>query len=246
LEEIMDINREIDLRVAWIRKIIKDANAKGVVLGMSGGKDCALVGILCKKACENVTGIIMPCDSKRNYLEDRDDARLLNEKFGIKTLEIDLTPVKQVFRDRLFSLSENQKDIAYENINPRLRMITLYNYAQREGYLVAGTGNLSERTMGYFTKWGDGAYDFNPIGDMTVSEVYEMLRFLDCPEQIIQKAPSAGLFDGQTDEGDMGITYKEIDKYIREGKAEKKVKDKIECAFLKTAHKRDMGRIFPK
>ncbi|OQC15299.1 MAG: NH(3)-dependent NAD(+) synthetase [Firmicutes bacterium ADurb.Bin080] len=242
----MDINREIDLRVAWIRKIIKDANAKGVVLGMSGGKDCALVGILCKKACENVTGIIMPCDSKRNYLEDRDDARLLNEKFGIKTLEIDLTPVKQVFRDRLFSLSENQKDIAYENINPRLRMITLYNYAQREGYLVAGTGNLSERTMGYFTKWGDGAYDFNPIGDMTVSEVYEMLRFLDCPEQIIQKAPSAGLFDGQTDEGDMGITYKEIDKYIREGKAEKKVKDKIECAFLKTAHKRDMGRIFPK
>ncbi|NLT19070.1 MAG: NAD(+) synthase [Clostridiales bacterium] len=243
---MMDINREIDLRVAWIRKIIKDANAKGVVLGMSGGKDCALVGILCKKACENVTGIIMPCDSKRNYLEDRDDARLLNEKFGIKTLEIDLTPVKQVFRDRLFSLSENQKDIAYENINPRLRMITLYNYAQREGYLVAGTGNLSERTMGYFTKWGDGAYDFNPIGDMTVSEVYEMLRFLDCPEQIIQKAPSAGLFDGQTDEGDMGITYKEIDKYIREGKAEKKVKDKIECAFLKTAHKRDMGRIFPK
>jgi len=242
----MDINREIDLRVAWIRKIIKDANAKGVVLGMSGGKDCALVGILCKKACENVTGIIMPCDSKRNYLEDRDDARLLNEKFGIKTLEIDLTPVKQVFRDRLFSLSENQKDIAYENINPRLRMITLYNYAQREGYLVAGTGNLSERTMGYFTKWGDGAYDFNPIGDMTVSEVYGMLRFLDCPEQIIQKAPSAGLFDGQTDEGDMGITYKEIDKYIREGKAEKKVKDKIECAFLKTAHKRDMGRIFPK
>lgn len=242
----MDIKREIDLRVAWIKKVIKDASAKGVVLGMSGGKDCALVGILCKKACENVIGIIMPCDSKRNYLQDRDDAKLLNEKYGIKTLEVDLSPIKQVFRDGLFCLSDNQKEIAYENINPRLRMIVLYNYAQREGCLVAGTGNLSERTMGYFTKWGDGAYDFNPIGDMTVSEVYEMLRFLECPESIIKKAPSAGLFDGQTDESDMGITYKEIDKYIREGKAEKRVKDIIEVAFLRTAHKRDMGRVFPK
>lgn len=93
-------------------------------------------------------------------------------------------------------------------------MLTLYAVAASENRLVCGTGNRSESYVGYFTKWGDGAYDMNPIADLTVTEIYEFLRFLDAPSRIIEKAPSAGLFDGQTDESEMGMTYAELDKYI--------------------------------
>ena len=124
-------------------------------------------------------------------------------------------------------------------------MITLYNYAQREGYLVAGTGNRSERTMGYFTKWGDGAYDFNPIGDLTATEIFEMLKFLDCPQNIITKAPSAGLIEGQTDEADFGVTYKDLDTYILKGEATEEVKNIVDKAYNSTRHKRENPRIYP-
>lgn len=241
----MDCKIVVEQRVEWIKEVLDNANAKGVVLGMSGGKDSALVGILSRMATPNVTGMIMPCQSKRNYLEDKDDALELNNKFGIQTLEVDLTPVKEVFTNILRPLTENQTPMAYANINPRLRMITVYNYAQRMNYLVAGTGNKSEATMGYFTKWGDGAYDFNPIADLTVTEIYELLRYLDCPQAILEKAPSAALFEGQTDEDEMGITYKELDEYIRTGKAADEIKEKIERTYKTTSHKRSLGLIFP-
>ncbi|MFA6866493.1 MAG: NAD(+) synthase [Clostridia bacterium] len=242
----MDCKKVVEERVIWIKEVLNNASAKGVVLGMSGGKDSALVGILCRMATPNVTGIIMPCQSKRNYNEDRDDALLVNKKFNIKTLEVDLTPVKEVFMTLLKPLDPNQNPMAYANINPRLRMITVYNYAQRMDCLVAGTGNKSEATMGYFTKWGDGAYDFNPIADLTTTEIYEILRYLDCPISIIEKAPSAALFEGQTDEEEMGLTYKDLDEYILTGNASDKVKAKVDNKFVSTEHKRNLGLTFPK
>ena len=101
------------------------------------------------------------------------------------------------------------------NIAPRLRMTTLYSIAGSENRLVCGTGNRSERYMGYFTKWGDGASDFNPISDLTVTEVYEFLDWLNAPESIRKKAPSAGLFEGQTDEQEMGVSYAAVDAHLR-------------------------------
>ncbi|NLL56199.1 MAG: NAD(+) synthase [Clostridiales bacterium] len=241
----MNIAKLVIEKVNWIKKVLKEANANGVVLGMSGGKDSALVGILAKMATDNVTGIIMPCQAKRNFYEDREHAILLNDKYGIKTLEVDLTSIKEAFSNLLEPLDFSQLPMAYANINPRLRMITLYNYAQRKGYLVAGTGNLSEMTMGYFTKWGDGAFDFNPIADMTATEVLEMLRYLDCPKEIIDKPPSAALFEGQTDEEDMGIKYVDLDRYIKTGQGSLETKEKVERAKRLTEHKRKMGRIYP-
>lgn len=241
----MNIAKLVEEKVKWIAKVLSDANAKGVVLGMSGGKDSALVGILCKMATDNVTGIIMPCESKRNYLEDRDHALIINKKYDIQTLEVDLTKVKVLFAELVKDLDTSQKPMAYANMNPRLRMITLYNFAQRKSYLVAGTGNLSEMTMGYFTKWGDGAFDFNPIADMTATEVFEMLRYLGCPKEIIDKAPSAALYEGQTDEEEMGIKYEDLDRYIRTGEGTETTKNKVDKVKLLTAHKRKMGRIYP-
>ena len=242
----MDYAKSVRERVQWIKDLLSESGAKGIVLGMSGGKDSVLVAILARMATPNVTGIIMPCQSKRNYGEDRDHGLMICEKYDVKCLEADLTEVKEAFEKVLLPLDESQTPMAYANVNPRLRMITLYNYAQRKGYLVAGTGNRSEKTMGYFTKWGDGACDFNPIGDLTATEVIEMLYYLECPTCIMEKAPSAGLFEGQTDEQDMGITYKELDTYLLTGVATKEVKEKVDSAERRCEHKRTMGRVFPK
>ena len=211
-----DYRIETEKRVEFIRGVLEGSGARGIVFGNSGGKDSALVGILCKLACEDTLGVIMPCGSKRNYTEDTDDAVSVAEQFGIVNRTVDLAKTY----GEIIAAITNATDIsgaALTNIAPRLRMTTLYAVAASEGRLVAGTGNRSETYMGYFTKWGDGAYDFNPIADLTVSEVYEFLEYLGAPRRIIEKAPSAGLAEGQTDEGDMGVSYISIDKLLLEG-----------------------------
>ena len=121
-------------------------------------------------------------------------------------------------------------------------MATLYAIATSEGRLVAGTDNLSEIYMGYFTKWGDGAYDFNPIADLTVTEIYDFLRHLNAPEFIFTKPPSAGLFEGQTDELEMGVTYSSVDEFIRKGDSPDK--DIIKRFNAISEHKRKMPVTF--
>ena len=231
---------EFDRRVAFIIDTVAGAHASGIIYGNSGGKDCTLVGILCKAACDNTVGIIMPCSSSRNYGRDKDDALVVAEKYGIETRIVDLTPLKNCAVETIGAAAEISP-MAGANINPRLRMITLYTVGQSENRLVAGTGNRSEATMGYFTKWGDGAYDFNPIADLTVKEIFEFLEFLGAPRCIIDKAPSAALFEGQTDEQEMGITYASIDSYLLEGKAHSEADTElIERRYNATAHKRRM------
>ena len=171
-----DYKVEYEQRVAYIRGLVESSHSKGIVFGNSGGKDSALVGILCKAACDNTVGIIMPCASKRNFGLDKDDGNAVAEQFHIETRVIDLTEVRQKELDQLATITE-MTDLAIANIAPRLRMTTLYAVAAAEGRMVAGTGNASEAYMGYFTKWGDGAHDFNPISDLTATEVFEF-RYL--------------------------------------------------------------------
>ena len=207
----MDISTNVENRVKWIKEVLESSGARGIIYGNSGGKDCTLVGALCRMATPNVLGVIMPCQSSANYGSDRDDALAAGRHFGIA----------------------------------RLRMTTLYALGQAKGYLVAGTGNLCEYTVGYFTKWGDGAYDFDPIADLTVPEIYEMLRFLDAPASIIEKAPSAGLYPGQTDETELGVTYGDITAYIRGGELSESMRRRIAGMEERTAHKRRMPLRYP-
>lgn len=227
-----DYAKEYENRIAFIRKMVESSHASGVVFGNSGGKDSALVGILCKAACDNTVGIIMPCASKRNYALDADDGRVLAEQYGIETRTVDLTPVREAEMRELSKVTA-LNNAAITNIAPRLRMTTLYAVAASENRLVAGTGNRSEAYMGYFTKWGDGAHDFNPISDLTVKEIFEFLEYLKAPRCIIDKAPSAGLFDGQTDEDEMGVTYRAIDEYLLSGTA-----SEADLAVIKRFHER--------
>lgn len=234
-----DYKTETEKRVEFIKELVSKTGAKGIVYGNSGGKDSALVGILCKLACDNTLGIIMPCDSQRNYGEDTDHGNLVADKFGIETRTIDLTDVKRALLEAVEGKVEMNRT-ADINIPPRLRMTTLYAVAAAEGRLVAGTGNRSEIYMGYFTKWGDGGCDFNPIADLTAGEVFEFLRYLEAPEEIISKPPSAGLYEGQTDEEDMGVTYAAIDEYILNGNAHSHDAEIIRKYHSGSEHKRRM------
>jgi NAD+ synthase len=192
----------------WIAERVREANAEGIVLGLSGGVDSSLTGALAKKALgDKVLGLLMPCHSDPTDLED---ARLLATKFDIKTEYVDLGPVF----DSLMASLPKGSDLAVANLKPRLRMATLYYFANSRNYLVAGTGNKSELTIGYFTKYGDGGADLLPLGAILKYEVRELAREIGVPEEIIAKPPSAGLWAGQTDEGEMGITYDELDRTI--------------------------------
>lgn len=230
--------KEYIQRVQFIRSAVRESGADGIVYGNSGGKDSALVGILCKAACDNTVGIIMPCTSVRNYDMDKRDGETVAAQYGIETRYADLTAVKEAEKAVLAGGVTKLTAAAEANIAPRLRMATLYAVAASENRLVSGTGNRSEGYVGYFTKWGDGACDFNPIDDLTVTEIYEFLRWLKAPECVIEKAPSAGLFDGQTDESEMGFTYKELDTYLSGGKIDDAVLEKIQPMHAKSEHKR--------
>ena len=236
---------EVKNRVEYIKKVVADAHVKGIVFGNSGGKDCALVGILCKMACPNTTSIIMPCASSVNYNQDKEDALLLTKQFDIKNEIIDLTATRNVFKEEMEKTVELNKS-AIININPRLRMLTLYTYAASHNLLVAGTGNKCERYVGYFTKWGDGAFDFNPISDLLVSEVYGMLEYLHAPRNIIDKKPSAGLYEGQTDELEMGVTYDDIEKCINDEEMNPEIKAKIMHMHKISEHKRQLSSTYKK
>jgi len=237
-----DYKEELEKRIAFIRDLVETSGAEGIVYGNSGGKDSALAGILSKMACDNTLGVMMPCQSKRNYEEDTVDAIEVAKQFDIETITVDLTKLKNKFEKALSDVEVTAK--ALTNVNPRLRMTTLYAIAQSKNMLVCGTGNKSEIYMGYFTKWGDGAFDFNPIGDLTVGETYDFLRFLNAPKSIIEKAPSAALFEGQTDEKEMGITYKEIDNYILNGTATPEGLKIIERYHNSSIHKREGLKIY--
>lgn len=233
-----DWANELTSRVAFLRQALDDSGAKGFVYGNSGGKDSALVGILCRMATPDTIGVMMPV-STRNHSDDIRDGMGVADMFGIQTRTIPLKDVHDAMALTIEGATE-LTPMAKANIAPRLRMTVLYAIAGAENRLVVGTGNRSEAFMGYFTKWGDGAHDINPIADLTVTEVYAFLRCLDVSQTILTKAPSAALFDGQTDEGEMGISYADIDRYLISGEVDPSNEKLIHHMHEASNHKRCM------
>jgi NAD+ synthase len=215
----------------WIRDRVNASGAHGIVVGLSGGIDSAVVLRLSQLAMrDRVVGVLMPCHSDPR---DEADARLVAEHFQAATVRVDLAPAY----DRLVSdlkaavsrlpaghapappteETDIKARVPLANVKPRLRMSTLYYIANSLNYLVAGTGNRSELTIGYFTKYGDGGVDLLPIGNLLKSDVRALARSLDVPASVIDKAPSAGLWLGQTDEAEMGFTYADLENYLTQG-----------------------------
>ncbi len=229
---------------AWIRKRVEAAGAEGVLVGLSGGIDSAVVAVLAQRALgDRVLGLILPCFS---LPEDERDGLMLADTFKIRRERVDLSPVYEAF---LGQLPQGGK-MCQANLKPRLRMAALYFYANQFNYLVAGTGNKSERMMGYFTKFGDGGSDLLPIGDLTKSQVRKLAEDLKIPRRIIERPPSAGLWRGQTDEEEMKIRYKELDRIIDcldKGKKAKIPQAQISYVrrmMARSGHKRSTPPIF--
>ena len=241
--ENRDWQAEVDARVSWLKEMLKSTGAKGFVFGNSGGKDSALVGVLCRLASENTMGVVMPCNTMQNFESDKSHASLLAVKFDIHNHLVVLDRVYEHLSAEM-SLMEHEGPAGI-NMAPRLRMTALYALALQYGRLVVGTGNRSEIYTGYFTKYGDGGYDINPIADLTASEVYLMSKFLKIPDEILEKAPSAGLLEGQTDEGEMGFSYKVLDEFLLGiSKPPQEVLGKINHMNKISEHKRRMPVVY--
>lgn len=227
----------------WIKKKVEDAGAKGAVVGLSGGIDSSVVAALANLALgDKVLGVIMPCHSKE---EDMNHAHIVSKKFGIKT---EVVYLGGIFDSLVEKLPEGNR-LALANIKPRLRMTMLYYYANLHNFIVLGTGNKTEELLGYFTKYGDGGVDILPIGDLYKHEVRKLAKELSIPDEIIEKPPSAGLWPGQTDEDEIGMSYDEMDDILYAiekndtGGLDKEKVEKIKMIMKVSEHKGRMPEV---
>lgn len=235
-----------DRIVRWLRRHLEAAGAQGFVFGLSGGVDSATVAALAVRAVgtERVLAALLPCHS---LPEDLRLAYLVADTFGIPTITIDLTPTYDVL---LAALPSSDHPLAAANIKPRLRMTALYYLAQAHRYLVLGSGNRSEISVGYFTKYGDGGADLLPLGGLYKTQVWELARELGVPSEVVNRPPTAGLWPGQTDEGEMGITYRELDRVLMAMEKgdlsgiDPATLEKVRRMIAASEHKRRMPPIF--
>ncbi|WP_407381471.1 NAD+ synthase [Methanobrevibacter sp.] len=213
MNEIPEINVEKtkDDIVEFVQNKVSEANADGLVVGLSGGIDSTLAAFLACEAVgkENVFGIVMP--STTTPTEDKLHGTTIAQLLGIQFKEIAIDSILNEFLS-VTQLEENK--LAIGNLKARIRMSIIYFYANSKNYLVSGTGNKSEILIGYFTKHGDGACDIEPIGDLYKTDVYQLARYLEVPQEIIDKPPRAGLWNNQTDEDEIGMTYELLDKIL--------------------------------
>ena len=225
----------------WLRERVSEAHADGIVLGLSGGIDSSVLAALGREALgrDKVFGIIMPCHS---IDEDEADAKLLAETVDVDFIRVDLT---EVFDSMLKSIGGDLNSLVKSNMKARLRMVTLYAVAQSRNFLVCGTSNKSEYETGYFTKYGDSGSDLMPLANFLKRDIRELAKILNVPEKIINKAPSAGLYEGQTDEADMGFSYDVLDEYLATGKiSDEKKRERIDVMRRRSEHKRKPIPIF--
>jgi len=204
--------------VSFIKEQVEESGCKGVVIGLSGGLDSAVVTKLCILACgkDKVYTLTMPTSQNKHSIDAEDLAIIFKTKNSV----IEISPILDIFsrassENVYLNIQMRKNRLVAGNTAARVRMILLYQLANSHNLLVAGTGNKSELMTGYFTKHGDGGCDMLPIGDLYKTEVKKLAKILGVPKSIIDKAPTAGLWENQTDEEELGITYKKLDIFLR-------------------------------
>ncbi|MGI6358208.1 MAG: NAD(+) synthase [Bacillota bacterium] len=221
----------------WLKQQVEAANCRGVVFGLSGGVDSAVVAALAQRAFgKEALGVIMPCHSDP---QDAIDGELCARALHLEHMTVDLSDTFDQLC-RTLGVSGDVSRLAVANLKPRLRMTTLYYYAALRRALVLGGSNRSELTIGYFTKHGDAGVDLMPLAGLVKHQVWELAAYLGVPQSIIDKRPSAGLWAGQYDEQEMGITYRQLDEYILTGNATKEVRSAVDRLHFGSEHKRRM------
>ncbi|MBK2258688.1 NAD(+) synthase [Francisella philomiragia] len=228
--------------IEWLKKICINYPAEGFVIGISGGIDSAVAASLAVKTGLPTTALILP--SKNNQDQDMKDGLELIKNLDIEHHIVPIQPAYDTFIESTLNFTNSQNDrqhVIKGNAQARLRMMYLYAYAQQNNRIVIGTDNACEWYMGYFTKFGDGAADILPLVNLKKSQVFEMGEYLKVPQNIIDKAPSAGLWQGQTDEDEMGVTYQEIDNFLDGKEVSAKALERINFWHNRSHHKRSMA-----
>ena len=245
---------EVEKRIArFIKDYVEKSKAKGVVLGLSGGIDSSTVAALSAQAVggHKVLGVMLP-ERETYNVKDIKYARLVAEKFGLKTETIDITNTLQAFYNSTPIFDPADK-LGKGNVKARTRMVYIYYYANRLGMLVCGSSDKSETMMGYFTKWGDVAADISPIMDLYKTQVRRLAEHLGLPENIVARPSSPALWPGQLAEEELGVKYEQLDLILyglehfmkpeeiaAELHVEKQLIDKIRRRWLLSEHKRRM------
>lgn len=194
--------------IKFLREEVQNAGFAKAVLGISGGIDSAVVASLAKKAFgEHFLGLMLP--SSTSHKASFEDAHALCEKFDIQTEKISVGSLVDAYFE-----GKNASKLRIGNFSARMRMSVLYDISARENALVLGTSNKTEILLGYGTIFGDTACAINPIGQLYKTEIFEFAAYLGVPESILTKAPSADLWEGQSDEDEFGFTYAQIDKVL--------------------------------
>ena len=195
----------------FVRDYVASVGARGLVIGLSGGLDSSTAATLAVRALgpDKVVGLIMP-EEEAYDPEAIEHARMVAEQLGMRVDHVDITPILRAFYGALPIFSP-EADMPRANLKPRVRMTCLYYYANRLGMLVCGATDKSEAMLGYYTKWGDGAADIEPIMDLFKTQVRQLARYLGVPEEIVRKPPTPGLLPGQTAEGELGLSYDILD-----------------------------------
>lgn len=226
-----------------LKKRVQDLGIKGAVIGISGGKDSTIVAKLMSDILgkENVIGVLMPNGKQSDIDVSNEVVKMLGINSVVVNIGNSMNGLDMQIFNALRSISKDLTEDAFINMPPRIRMTTLYAIAQSmgHGWRVIGTTNKSEEYIGWLTKWGDGAADFEPILDFTVTELRELGVNLGIPKHLVYKVPIDGLADG-TDEDRFGFTYDMLDKYIETGTCgDKKVDEKIDKMHRGSEHKRN-------
>ena len=233
----MTLEKYLDVIVKFIQDYMWFAHANGFVLGLSGGVDSSLVAALAKKAVgkENLMCIMMPIDSDPS---DLNDAMEVANALDLRYIVLDGSKSYHETLNRFEEQGISLDKMSQSNLKVRIRMTMLYAYGQTHNYLVLGTDNMDERYTGYFTKYGDGAADLLPIVYLTKGEVVAASKMLGVPTHLAERTPSAGLFEGQTDEKEMGVTYKDLDDFLLGNPVDEAVKERINHLHRVSEHKR--------
>lgn len=233
----MKLEQYIDVIVKFMQDYLKDSHQDGYVLGLSGGIDSSAVAALALKAVgkERLHCIMMPINSLEDDLKD---AITLAKDLDINYSIIDGSKAFNELVKEFEALGIELDASTKGNLKARIRMSILYAYGQKNRMLVLGTDNLDESYVGYFTKYGDGGVDLLPICRLTKEEVRNVASILGVRKELVERVPSAGLYEGQTDEKEMGILYKDLDAYLLGQKVDEEVVNKIERLHRISEHKR--------
>ncbi|BBI35776.1 ammonia-dependent NAD(+) synthetase [Cohnella abietis] len=249
----IDVDEEIKRRVDFLKDYVKKASATGLLIAISGGIDSAVAAGLCKRATDELSqetgqeymtlGVLQPYGEQEDIDHSYEVAEAFNLKHKVETNiaeAVDEIALETEYAFKVLGINRHISRGGKGNVKARTRMVVQYALAFDLNLLVVGTDHASEALTGFFTKWGDGAVDITPLSSLNKRQVRELATRLGVPESIVNKAPTAGLWEGQTDEDELGVSYEDNSSYLEGKEINAEARDILEKHYLRTQHKRQL------